>query len=70
MVTFLAAHASGKTVTAIAMERHYAYSTVQNTLAEAKDRLHASTLAAACIRAYDMGYLTGPTGPDLEVFPA
>jgi hypothetical protein len=58
------------------MEEHYAYSTVRNTMDEARLRLESSTmvpirtLAHACMVAMSLGYLTQPTGADLTVFPA
>jgi DNA-binding NarL/FixJ family response regulator len=68
MVSFLAAHASGRTLTAVAMEMHYSYSNVRNTLDEAKSRLGCNTLAAAVMRAHALGYLTHPTGAEQRVF--
>lgn len=64
MVRFLAAHASGKTLTRIAVDMNYSYSNVRNTLDEAKMRMRVSTLAAAVMRAHADGYLSDPTGVD------
>lgn len=69
MVSFLAAHASGKTLTAIALEMHYSFSNVRNTLDAAKERLGTKSLVHAVVIAQSMGYLTQATGAEYRVFP-
>lgn len=69
MLTLLAGHANGKQVKEMAKERYVSYSSATQTVAEAKRRLEARSLAHAVIRAQGMGYLSFPTGADLFVFP-
>jgi DNA-binding NarL/FixJ family response regulator len=68
MVTLLMGHANGKQVKEMAKERYVSYSSATQTVAEAKRRLHARSLAHAVIRAQGFGFLSQPTGPDLHVF--
>jgi DNA-binding NarL/FixJ family response regulator len=67
MVTLLVGHANGKQVKEMAKERYVSYSSATQTIAEAKRRLEARSLAHAVIRAQGVGYLSFPTGPDLLV---
>ncbi len=67
MVTLLMGHANGKQVKEMAKERYVSYSSATQTIAEAKRRLEARSLAHAVIRAQGVGYLSFPTGPDLQV---
>jgi hypothetical protein len=53
----------------VAKEQSYSYNNVVNTVAEAKMRLGASTLAQAVLIAHERGYLSSPTGPDDQVMP-
>lgn len=69
MVTLLMGHANGKQVKEMAKERYVSYSSATQTIAEAKRRLEARSLAHAVIRAQGVGYLSFPTGPDLLVYP-
>jgi DNA-binding NarL/FixJ family response regulator len=69
MLTLLAGHANGKQVKEMAKERYVSYSSATQTVAEAKRRLDARSLAHAVIRAQGLGYLSFPTGSDLFVFP-
>lgn len=69
MVNLLVGHANGKQVKEMAKERYVSYSSATQTIAEAKRRLEARSLAHAVIRAQGTGYLSFPTGPDLKVFP-
>lgn len=69
MVNLLAGHANGKQVKEMAKERYVSYSSATQTVAEAKKRLQARSLAHAIIRAQCMGFLSQPTGPDMHVFP-
>lgn len=69
MVTLLMGHANGKQVKEMAKERYVSYSSATQTIAEAKRRLDARSLAHAVIRAQGVGYLSFPTGPNLFVFP-
>ncbi len=68
MVTLLMGHANGKQVKEMAKERYVSYSSATQTIAEAKRRLEARSLAHAVIRAQGAGYLSFPTGSDLKVF--
>lgn len=68
MVTLLMGHANGKQVKEMAKERYVSYSSATQTIAEAKRRLEARSLAHAVIRAQGVGYLSFPTGPDLKVY--
>jgi len=69
MVNLLAGHANGKQVKEMAKERYVSYSSATQTVAEAKKRLQARSLAHAIVRAQGMGFLSQPTGPDMYVFP-
>jgi len=69
MVTLLAGYANGKQVKEMAKERYVSYSSATQTVAEAKKRLNARSLAHAIVRAQGLGFLSHPTGPDLHVFP-
>lgn len=69
MVTLLIGHANGKQVKEMAKERYVSYSSATQTIAEAKRRLEARSLAHAVVRAQGVGYLSFPTGPDLLVYP-
>lgn len=69
MVTLLAGHANGKQVKEMAKERYVSYSSATQTVAEAKKRLEARSLAHAIVRAQAMGFLSHPTGADMHVFP-
>jgi DNA-binding NarL/FixJ family response regulator len=69
MVNLLAGHANGKQVKEMAKDRYVSYSSATQTVAEAKKRLEARSLAHAIIRAQGLGFLSHPTGPDLFVFP-
>lgn len=68
MVNLLAGHANGKQVKEMARDRYVSYSSATQTVAEAKKRLKARSLAHAIIRAQGLGFLSQPTGPDLHVF--
>jgi DNA-binding NarL/FixJ family response regulator len=69
MVTLLMGHANGKQVKEMAKERYVSYSSATQTIAEAKRRLEARSLAHAVIQAQYCGYLSQPTGSDGKVFP-
>lgn len=69
MVTLLAGHANGKQVKEMAKERYVSYSSATQTVAEAKKRLQARSLAHAIVRAQGLGFLSQPTGSDMHVFP-
>lgn len=69
MLTLLAGHANGKQVKEMAKERYVSYSSATQTVAEAKKRLQARSLAHAIVRAQGMSFLSQPTGPDMHVFP-
>lgn len=69
MLTLLAGYANGKQVKEMAKDRYVSYSSATQTVAEAKKRLHARSLAHAIVRAQGLGFLSHPTGPDLYVFP-
>lgn len=69
MLTLLAGHANGKQVKEMAKERYVSYSSATQTVAEAKKRLQARSLAHAIVRAQGMNFLSQPTGPDMHVFP-
>lgn len=69
MVNLLAGHANGKQVKEMAKDRYVSYSSATQTVAEAKKRLQARSLAHAIVRAQAMGFLSQPTGPDMYVFP-
>jgi len=69
MVNLLAGHANGKQVKEMARDRYVSYSSATQTVAEAKKRLSARSLAHAIVRAQGLGFLSQPTGPDLYVFP-
>ena len=69
MINLLAGHANGKQVKEMAKERYVSYSSATQTVAEAKKRLNARSLAHAVIQAQGYGFLSHPTGPDFHVFP-
>lgn len=69
MVTLLAGHANGKQVKEMAKERYVSYSSATQTVAEAKKRLQARSLAHAIVRAQGLGFISQPTGSDLYVYP-
>lgn len=69
MVNLLAGHANGKQVKEMAKERYVSYSSATQTVAEAKKRLQARSLAHAIVRAQGLGFLSHPTGTDMFVFP-
>ena len=67
MVTLLIGHANGKQLKEMAQERYVSYSTATQAVGEAKKRLKAKNLAHAVIKAQGMGFISGPTGIDLNV---
>ena len=69
MVTLLAGHANGKQVKEMAKERYVSYSSATQTVAEAKKRLQARSLAHAIVRAQGLGFISQPTGAELHVYP-
>ena len=69
MQTLLAGHANGQQLKEMAADKYVSYSTATNTVYEAKKRLEAKNLAQAVVKAIGKGYLSMPTGPDLQVFP-
>ena len=69
MQTLLAGYANGSQLKEMAEDRYVSYSTATNTVYEAKKRLKATNLANAVVKAMGKGYLSHPTGPDLQVFP-
>lgn len=69
MINLLAGHANGKQVKEMAKERYVSYSSATQTVAEAKKRLEARSLAHAVVRAQGFGMLSAPTGANLFVFP-
>ena len=69
MIQLLSGVANGKQLKEMAEDRYVSYSTATNTVHEAKKRLAAKSLAHAVAQAMGKGYLSFPTGPDLQVFP-
>jgi hypothetical protein len=69
MINLLSGHANGKQIKELAKDRYVSYSSATQTVAEAKKRLDAKSLAHAIIRAQGLGFISQPTGPDLFVFP-
>jgi len=69
MVNLLAGHANGKQIKEMAKDRYVSYSSATQTVAEAKKRLNARSLAHAVVRAQGLGFLSFPTGSDLYVYP-
>lgn len=69
MRELLAGVANGERLQHMADQRYISFSAVHNHLHEAKSRLDAKTLANAVVLAIGKGYLSLPTGPDLQVFP-
>jgi DNA-binding NarL/FixJ family response regulator len=69
MQTLLAGYANGKQLKEMAEDRYVSYSTATNTVYTAKQRLEAKNLAHAIVKSIGLGYLSSPTGPDLQVFP-
>lgn len=67
MIHLLMGHANGKQLKEMAKERYVSYSTATNTIYEAKKRLSARNLAQCVIKAQGLGYLSHPTGPELNV---
>ena len=68
MVNLLVGHANGKQVKELAKERYVSYSSATQTVAEAKKRLDARSLAHAIVRAQAFGFISGPTGNNMNVF--
>lgn len=69
MQTLLCGYANGEQLKEMAADKYISYSTATNTVYEAKRRLEAKNLAQAVVKAMGRGYLSSPTGPDLQVFP-
>lgn len=67
MVQLLVGCANGKQLKEIAKERYISYSTATNSVATAKERLSANSISHAVVLAMGVGYLSHPTGPDLQV---
>jgi DNA-binding NarL/FixJ family response regulator len=67
MVNLLIGHANGKQVKELAKERYVSYSSATQTVAEAKKRLDARSLAHAIVRAQAFSFISGPTGPEMHV---
>lgn len=69
MQNLLAGYANGYQLKEMAAEKYVSYSTATNTVYEAKRRLEAKNLAQAVVKAIGKGYLSHPTGAELQVFP-
>lgn len=69
MRELLAGVANGERLQLMADQRYISFSAVYNNLAEAKMRLGARTLPHAVVLAIGKGFLSLPTGPDMQVFP-
>jgi len=69
MQNLLAGYANGQQLKEMAADKYVSYSTATNTVYEAKKRLGAKNLAQAVVKAMGQGYLSHPTGNDLQVFP-
>lgn len=67
MVNLLVGHANGKQVKELAKERYVSYSSATQTVAEAKKRLDARSLAHAIVKAQGFNFISGPTGPEMHV---
>lgn len=68
MVNLLAGHANGKQVKEMARDRYVSYSSATQTVAEAKKRLGARSLAHAIVKAQAFGFLSHPTGSEMFVY--
>jgi DNA-binding NarL/FixJ family response regulator len=69
MQTLLSGYANGAQLKEMAADKYVSYSTATNTVYEAKRRLGAKNLAQAVVKAMGKGYLSVPTGAELQVFP-
>jgi DNA-binding NarL/FixJ family response regulator len=69
MQALLVGYANGRQLKELASDRFISYSTATQTVSEAKRRLQARNLAQAVVRAQGLGFISGPTGPNLLVFP-
>lgn len=69
MKVLLSGCANGKTLRELSEESYVSYSNATNTIDKAKDRLDASTLTQAVVKAMARGYISQPTGASLVVFP-
>ena len=69
MQNLLVGYANGKQLKQMAQERYVSYSTATQAVGEAKKRLKAKNLAQAVIKAQALGFISGPTGAEAEVFP-
>lgn len=69
MRELLAGVGNGEKLQLMADQRYISFSAVHNHLHEAKTRLNAKTLSHAVVLAIGKGFLSLPTGADLQVFP-
>jgi DNA-binding NarL/FixJ family response regulator len=69
MRELLAGVGNGEKLQHMADQRYISFSAVHNHLHEAKTRLGAKSLANAVVLAIGKGYLSLPTGAEMQVFP-